>query len=168
MATQRSVLVLNASFEAINICTVQRAMVLIFKGAAIVQEASPYFLRTAKVKVPLPSVVRLLSYRKVPRQTRAVSRKNIMIRDGHSCQYCRKVLGAASLTLDHVHPKSRGGASTWENLVACCYPCNNKKGDRTPDEARMVLAKKPGQFGLHAKNKMLSGSDELWGKYLFF
>lgn len=168
MATQRSVLVLNASFEAINICTVQRAMVLIFKGAAIVQEASPHFLRTAKVKVPLPSVVRLLTYRKVPRQTRAVSRKNIMIRDGSSCQYCRKVLPSGSLTLDHVMPKSRGGGSTWENLVACCYPCNNKKGDRTPDEARMVLAKKPGHFGLHAKNKLLSVNDESWGKYLFF
>lgn len=120
------------------------------------------------MKVPLPSVVRLLSYRKVPGQTRTVSRKNIMIRDGHACQYCGKVLTTSALTLDHVQPKSRGGASTWENLVACCFPCNNKKGGRTPDEARMVLAKKPGQFGLHAKNKMLSAHDEQWGKYLFF
>lgn len=64
-------------------------------------------------------------------------------------------------------PKSRGGKSTWENLVACCYPCNNKKGDRTPDEAGMTLLKKPGKFGLHAKHKMLSQNEESWGKYLF-
>lgn len=157
---QRSVLVLNASYEPIHICTVQRAMVLICKGAAIVQESS------AQVKFPLPSVVRLLSYRHVPCQNRSASRKGIMIRDGHACQYCRKTLPATGLTLDHVFPKSRGGKSTWENLVACCYPCNNKKGDRTPDEAGMTLAKKPTKFGLHAKHRTLA-TDAAWDKYLF-
>ena len=130
------VLVLNNAFEPINICSVKRAMVLVMKGAAIVQETSGKFLRTSKVKLPLPSVVRLLVYRSVPRHTRAVSRKNIMIRDGYTCQYCRSQLPTARLTLDHVIPRSRAGRSTWENLVACCYPCNNRKGDRTPDEAR--------------------------------
>lgn len=165
---QRSVLVLNASYEAINVCTVQRAMVLICKGAAIVQEKSPYLLRTAKAKIPLPSVIRLLSYRHVPRRTRAVSRKNVMIRDGYACQYCLAVLPGKELTLDHVHPRSRGGKSTWENLVACCYGCNNRKGDRTPSEARMVLAKPPRPFGLHAKHRLMGAGEESWHKYLYF
>jgi 5-methylcytosine-specific restriction endonuclease McrA len=74
------------------------------------------------------------------------------------------VLTAGSLTLDHVIPKSRGGKSTWENLVACCYPCNNRKGDRTPDEAAVKLATKPGQFGLHARHRMLAANDGQWGE----
>jgi 5-methylcytosine-specific restriction endonuclease McrA len=90
-----------------------------------------------------------------------------MIRDGNSCQYCRKVLPMGSLTLDHVIPKSRGGRSTGENLVACCRACNNRKGDRTPDEAGMTLTKKPGQFGLHAKHRILAASEQQWGTYLF-
>lgn len=166
-ALSNSVLVLNASYEPINIATVKRALVLVCKGAAIVQEKSGHVLRTSKLHLPIPAVIRLLTYRAVPRQTRSVSRKSIMIRDGHSCQYCQANLPASKLTLDHVTPKSRGGKSTWENLVACCYPCNNRKGSRTPSEAKMPLARQPKQFGVHARHKLLSQGSELWGKYLF-
>jgi 5-methylcytosine-specific restriction endonuclease McrA len=162
-----SVLVLNASYEPINVVSAKRALVLICKGAAIVQEKSAQVLRTARMNLPLPAVIRLLSYRNIPRRTHAVSRKGIMLRDGYACQYCQRGSSSAKLTLDHVTPKSRGGKSTWENLVACCYPCNNRKGDRTPAEARMPLARQPKQFGVHARHKLLSQGSELWGKYLF-
>jgi 5-methylcytosine-specific restriction endonuclease McrA len=162
-----SVLVLNASYEAINVCSAKRALVLVCKGAAIVQEKSVHVLRTPTFNLPLPAVIRLLKYRAVPRRLHTVSRKGIMVRDGFTCQYCRTFLSAAKLTLDHVTPRSRGGKSTWENLVACCYQCNNRKGDKTPAEARMQLARPPKQFGVHARHKLLSQGSELWGKYLF-
>ena len=76
-------------------------------------------------------------------------------------------LPSASLTLDHVIPRSRRGLSTWENLVACCFSSNNRKGDRTPQEAGMVLAKQPRQISIHAKHKLLAGDARTWDKYLF-
>lgn len=165
----RPCLVLNGSFEPIHICTARRAMTLLAKGAAIVQEPSKHFIKTAHVRFPLPSVIRLLSYRHVPRYTRAVSRKSIFLRDGHRCQYCLEKFIAAKLTLDHVIPKSKGGRNSWENLVACCYPDNNRKGDRTPDEAGMTLATKPRAFGMHAKHRQAaSESDGSWDRYLFY
>lgn len=164
---QRSVLVLNNAYEPVNITTVQRAMRLVCKGAAVVQDASAFFLRSQRVAYPLPSVVRLLSYRRPPRQPRGASRRHIFMRDGYACQYCGKSLAAGGLTLDHVIPKSRGGKSTWENLVACCHPCNNRKGDRTPAEAGLTLAKTPARFGLHAKHRMMARGHEGWELYLF-
>jgi 5-methylcytosine-specific restriction endonuclease McrA len=113
-------------------------------------------------------VVRLLIYRRVPRQNRAVSRRSIMLRDRHTCQYCRRAFEARKLTLDHVVPRSRGGAGTWENLVACCHPCNNRKADRTPAEAGMMLERKPAQIGIHAKYRLTIGAEEpAWDAYLF-
>jgi 5-methylcytosine-specific restriction endonuclease McrA len=162
-----SVLVLNASYEAINVCSVKRALVLVCKGAAIVQEKSVHVLHTPRFKLVLPAVIRLLTYRSVPRRPNAVSRRGIMVRDSFTCQYCMKGLPAAKPTPDHVTPRSRGGRSTWENLVACCHSCNNRKGNRTPAEARMSLARQPKHFGVHARHKLLSQGSELWGKYLF-
>jgi 5-methylcytosine-specific restriction endonuclease McrA len=162
-----AVLVLNASYEPINICSAKRAMTLVCKGAAIVQEVSPHWIRTGKAKFPLPSVIRLVSYRAVPRITRSVSRRSIMVRDSHTCQYCQSALPAAKLTLDHVIPRSRGGRSTWENLVACCYPCNNRKGDRLPEEASMTLLRQPRSFGLHARHQLLGAGNRQWTQYLF-
>lgn len=168
MSIQRLVLVLNASYEPINIVSARRAITLVMKGAALVEESSAHTIRTSKLSIPIPSVVRLLVYRRMPRQNRAVSRKNIMLRDRHSCQYCHQELAPKSLTLDHVVPKSRGGASTWENLVACCYRCNNRKADRTPAEAGMPLSRKPAQIGIHAKHRLMIGTAESsWDKYLF-
>src|ERR1700712_3811672 len=120
-AMQTPVLVLNASYEPINICGARRALVLVLKGVARTEEAQGAILHAAKVNVAMPSVIRLLEYRRIPHQTRALSRKNILLRDRNSCQYCDIVLTASELTLDHVIPRSRGGLSTWENLVACCH-----------------------------------------------
>ena len=116
-------------------------------------------------------MIRLLEYRRIPHQTRALSRKNILLRDRNTCQYCGEVLPSSELTLDHVVPRSRGGASTWENLVACCNPCNNRKGSRTPEEANMRLARAPRPFSLHTSRhlmRLLGKSDDQWRKYLFY
>src|ERR1700685_1631809 len=122
------VLVLNASYEPINVCAARRAIVLVLKGIAMTEEENGHFLHAARVAMRLPSVIRLLEYRRIPHQTRALSRKNILLRDRNTCQYCQKVLIASELTLDHVVPRCRGGLSTWENLVACCRDCNRRKG----------------------------------------
>jgi 5-methylcytosine-specific restriction endonuclease McrA len=141
-------------------------MVLLCKpDTAVVEEASSYSIRSAKLCFPAPSVIRLLHYRRVPRPQRSISRKHILIRDGYMCQYCGKSPERGTLTLDHVHPRSRGGQSTWENLVACCQKCNNRKDARTPAEAGMQLQKTPGRFGIHQKHKMLA--EPAWEKYLF-
>jgi 5-methylcytosine-specific restriction endonuclease McrA len=167
MSLNRLVLVLNASYEPINICAARRALKLVFKGAAVVEQLSAFTVRTAKIHIPVPSVVRLLQYRRMPRQNRAVSRKGIILRDGGTCQYCREKLPVKNLTLDHVIPRARGGDSTWENLVACCFACNNRKGNRTPPEAGMALAKPPRQVTLHARHRLMAGDEKAWERYLF-
>ena len=127
---QMPVLVLNASYEPINICGARRALVLVLKGIARTEEEHGLMLHAQRSRIAMPSVIRLLEYRRIPHQTRALSRKNILLRDRNSCQYCGVVLPSSELTLDHVIPRSRGGNSTWENLVACCHSCNRRKGNR--------------------------------------
>jgi 5-methylcytosine-specific restriction endonuclease McrA len=167
MSLDRLVLVLNASYEAIHIVSAKRALTLVLGGKAVVEEVSQATVRTAKLNIRVPSVIRLLAYRRIPRQNRALSRRGILLRDGNSCQYCHAVLPSRELTLDHVLPRSRGGASTWENLVACCFACNNRKGNRTPAEAGLTLAKPPRQIGIHARHRLLQGDQVAWERYLF-
>ena len=168
---QRPVLVLNASYEPINICAARRALVLVLKGVAAAEEESLHAIHSARAHVRLPSVIRLLEYRRIPHQTRALSRKNILMRDRYTCQYCHRTMPSGELTLDHVIPRSRAGESAWENLVACCHPCNNRKGNRTPEEAGMKLARQPRPFSLHTSRhlmRMLGRGDAQWRKYLFY
>ena len=171
-AMQTPVLVLNASYEPINICGARRALVLVLKGVAKTEEEQGAILHAARVKVAMPSVIRLLEYRRIPHQTRALSRKNILLRDRNACQYCSVVLTAGELTLDHVVPRSRGGLSTWENLVACCHGCNRRKGNRMLHELDdMKLLKEPRSFSLHTSRqimRMLGRGDDRWRKYLFY
>jgi 5-methylcytosine-specific restriction endonuclease McrA len=167
----KPVLVLNASYEPINVCAARRAVVLILKGVASPEEHSQSHVHSARNSIRVPSVIRLLEYRRIPHQTRALSRKNILMRDRYTCQYCHKTLPSGELTLDHVIPRSRSGETTWENLVACCHHCNNKKGSRTPDEAGMRLARAPRPFSLHTSRhlmRLLGKSDDQWRKYLFY
>jgi 5-methylcytosine-specific restriction endonuclease McrA len=168
---QKPVLVLNASYEPINICAARRALVLVLKGIASAEELSSNAVHSPRRTLRVPSVIRLLEYRRIPHQTRALSRKNILMRDRYTCQYCLKVLPAAELTLDHVIPRSRAGESAWENLVACCHSCNNRKGSRTPEEAGFKLARQPRPFSLHTSRhlmRLLGKGDEQWRKYLFY
>jgi 5-methylcytosine-specific restriction endonuclease McrA len=167
----KPVLVLNASYEPINICAARRALVLILKGVASAEETAPFQVHSARQALKVPSVIRLLEYRRIPHQTRALSRKNILMRDRYTCQYCQRSLPSGEMTLDHVIPRSRHGETAWENLVACCHPCNNKKGNRTPEEAGMKLMRQPRPFSLHTSRhlmRLLGRGEDQWRKYLFF
>jgi 5-methylcytosine-specific restriction endonuclease McrA len=167
----KPVLVLNASYEPINICAARRALVLVLKGVASAEEHAQTHIHSSRQSIKLPSVIRLLEYRRIPHQTRALSRKNILMRDRYTCQYCLKASPSGELTLDHVIPRSRAGETTWENLVACCHQCNNRKGSRTPEEAGMKLARAPRPFSLHTSRhlmRLLAKSDDQWRKYLFY
>jgi 5-methylcytosine-specific restriction endonuclease McrA len=136
------VLVLNASYEPLNVCSVRRAHVLLHKRRAELVEALERPLRSAEATFPWPHVVRLVTYVRVPRAAqRRISRRALFARDGWECVYCGTKGGR--LTLDHVVPRSRGGDSVWENVVTSCAPCNLRKGDRLLEEASMVLPKAP-------------------------
>ena len=171
-AMQTPVLVLNASYEPINICGARRALVLVLKGVARTEEEQGATLHAQSLHIAMPSVIRLLEYRRIPHQTRALSRKNILLRDRNMCQYCQIVLTAGELTLDHVLPRSRGGLSTWENLVACCHDCNRRKGNQLLHElSDMKLLREPRPFSLHTSRhimRMIGSADAAWRKYLYF
>jgi 5-methylcytosine-specific restriction endonuclease McrA len=166
----QQVLVLNASYEPLNVCSLRRAHVLVFKGKAEVVEELDRPLRSATDTFRWPHVIRLVHYVRVPRLVqRKISRRALFARDGWQCVYCGSAGGR--LTLDHVIPRSRGGLSTWENLVACCHPCNRHKGNQMPTEAGMKLMREPRAFNLHTSRhimRLMGRSDDKWRKYLFY
>ncbi|MGI8478881.1 MAG: HNH endonuclease [Gaiellaceae bacterium] len=136
------VLVLNASYEPLNVYSLRRAHVLVWKGKAEVLESHERPLRSATTNFARPNVIRLKTYVRVPRgATRRISRRVLFARDGWACAYCGS--GSNRLTLDHVVPRSRGGTSVWENVVASCAPCNHSKGDRLLEETSMTLRTTP-------------------------
>jgi len=137
------VLVLNATYEPINVCTVRRAVVLLLKEKAEVIERSEWQLHSATTTIARPVVIRLVSYVRIPRDThrRKITRRAVFARDDWTCQYCGS---RSNLTVDHVVPRSKGGSSSWENIVASCAPCNRRKGNALPRQAGMNLTKKPG------------------------
>ena len=138
----QQVLVLNASYEPLNVCTVRRAHVLVFKGKAEVLEQLDKSLHSASDTFAWPHVIRLVQYVRVPRTLqRKISRRALFARDGWRCMYCGTTNGR--LTLDHVVPRSRGGDSVWENVVTSCAPCNMRKGNRLPNEVEMTLRRLP-------------------------
>ena len=136
-------LVLNASYEPINVCTVRRAAVLVLKERAEILERSEWSLHAESMTLPRPMVIRLTTYVRIPRDAhrRKITRRAVFARDQWTCQYCGQERG--NLTVDHVIPRSKGGDSGWENIVACCAPCNRRKGDRLPRQANMVPRTKP-------------------------
>jgi 5-methylcytosine-specific restriction endonuclease McrA len=141
------VLVLNASYEPINVCTVRRAAVLLLKGRAELVERSDECLRSERISLDRPLVVRLVAYVRIPRDIhrRKITRKAVLARDSWTCQYCGSQ--RSGLTVDHVIPRSRGGKSVWENIVAACSPCNRRKGNRLPIEIQMHPSSSPGAPG---------------------
>jgi 5-methylcytosine-specific restriction endonuclease McrA len=135
------VIVLSRDYIPLMYCDIKRAMTLVYLKKAEIIKESGQFLRSVSERFPVPKVIRLLSKlirHLTPRVT--YSRKNVQIRDQFRCQYCGS---GDNLTLDHVLPVSRGGPSTWENVVTACYPCNARKGSCTPEEAGMQLARPP-------------------------
>lgn len=161
------VLVLNQSYEPMSVISVRKAIVLLYLGKAELLEAyDGKQLRSVSMAMPFPSVLRLGFYVKVPDKSIILSRKNILRRDGHRCQFCGR--GDLGLTLDHVIPVSRGGEDTWENLVCACVDCNNGKGDRTPEEASMPLRRKPMRPNHVTFIRQFVGTvNERWKPYLF-
>ncbi|HEU5373382.1 MAG TPA: HNH endonuclease [Gaiellaceae bacterium] len=138
----QQVLVLNASYEPLNVCSLRRAHVLVFKGKAEVVEELDRPLRSATDTFQWPHVIRLVHYVRVPRLVqRKISRRALFARDNWRCVYCGTAGGR--LTLDHVIPRSKGGDSTWENVVTSCAPCNLRKGNRLPHEVQMELSARP-------------------------
>jgi 5-methylcytosine-specific restriction endonuclease McrA len=161
------VLILNASYEPLHVCSVKRAVGLLMQEIAERVEDTGRVLRSPRSVFPVPSVIRLRRYVRRPRGQRvAFNRKNLFRRDDHACQYCG--LRSNDLTLDHVLPRSRGGPTSWENVVACCRRCNAQKRDRTPDEARMRLRRQPSAptFLFTSAYGLLPEVDPRWEKYL--
>lgn len=137
----RKVLVLNADYSALSICTVSKAFLLVYLNKAeLVSESAKGYLRTIDRSYSMPSVIRLHRYVHLPFKGVVLSRQNVFRRDNNKCAYCESPY---DLTLDHVMPKSRGGKTNWDNLITACRRCNSRKGDQTPEEAQMPLTHKP-------------------------
>jgi len=178
------VLVLDAAYEPVNLCSLQRALKLMYKGLVRVEESMEDNVIYRKtlwdedtgdfVVVPIyqPVVIRLIHYKYIAHRSHILSRKNIFIRDNYTCVYCHTRGVHNTLTLDHVHPRSLGGKSTWENLVTCCHACNNRKGDKLLSELPDMKLDKPpktstSQSARYLMRKM-AYDNPLWQKYLFF
>ncbi|MER3603691.1 MAG: HNH endonuclease [Thermus sp.] len=141
MTSTHDVLVLNSNYEPLNVCNLPRAFRLILGAKAEVVEYDHQIVRTPRTEFRAPSVIRLQHLVRRPRPRVRLARREVFTRDHYTCQYCGRQGG--ELTVDHILPKSRGGRSTWENLVTACRACNLKKGGRTPEEAGMRLLRPP-------------------------
>jgi len=160
-------LVLNQGYEPISICTARKALtMLLLLKAELIAARGDRIIRSAATAFPYPSVIRISSYIYVPHKNIDLSRKNILRRDGMRCQYCGSP--SAPLTIDHIIPRSRGGGDTWENLTTACIVCNNRKGNRTPEEARMRLLTQPRKPNhVLFLRQYIGRVDESWKPYLF-
>lgn len=161
----RQVLVLNRLWQAVNICSVRRAFMLLCQGQAQVvyaggnnsfsthdfeawrdfsqREPEPEMVHTISFKIRIPRVIVLLLFDRLPKKEVKFTRHNLFERDRNTCQYCGKVFDRKDLNLDHVIPRDKGGQTTWENIVCSCIPCNSRKANRLPHEANMHLIRKP-------------------------
>lgn len=166
MGQARAVLVLNASYEPLNITTWRRAMVMLIKGKAEGLEHDAD--QRVRADLLLPTVIRLRQFVRVPYKPLPLTRRNVLQRDGHVCQYCG--FHGEPLSIDHVLPRSRGGTDVWENVTTACVPCNTRKGNRTPREAGMPLRQEPhrplSSLSFEAGRRMGHGLNREWRKYL--
>ena len=137
------VLLLNISYEPLKIVNWKKAITLLCLGKVEVIEEYNRDIHAISFTLKLPAVIRLLHMVRRPNGPVKFSRQNIYARDRYKCQYCGDRFSTEDLTYDHIHPKSRGGKTAWENIVTCCIVCNRRKGGRTPGEACMRLIRKP-------------------------
>ena len=142
MSINAPVLVLNQNYQPLNVCNVRRAVVLLGVGKAELMADGRGDIHTISQTFTVPSVIRLVYMVKRPLMRRRLSRRAVFHRDNFTCQYCGKE--SRTLTLDHIVPRSRGGAHVWENVVSACIPCNYRKAGSTPKEADMRLLREPG------------------------
>lgn len=181
-----SVLVLNRHWTAVHVTSARRALVLLYGDSARVvaddysthdfeswRELSEVMNQVQKISTPtfeiaVPEVIMLTEFSRFPPRQLKFSRRNIYLRDTHTCQYCGKVPKKEELTIDHVLPRSRGGKTTWENVVLACIKCNMKKGNKLLHEAGLRLLNQPVKphwlAGSHFHHKVPTGS--LWQKFL--
>ena len=166
MTMKAPVLVLNANFEPLNVCSTARAIGLLFVGKAEILQNGRGLIRTTSRTYERPSVIRLQYMVQRPRPRVRLSKREIFRRDGYRCQYCGR--SSSRMTLDHVIPKHRGGTHEWQNLVSACPPCNRYKGHRTPREAGMKLLHvptEPAATALYVYGRYLTRNEE-WVPYL--
>ncbi|MCT0225439.1 HNH endonuclease [Synechococcus sp. CS-1328] len=160
------VLVLNASYEPLNITHWRRAMVMLLKGKAEGLEHDSS--RVIRPDLLLPTVIRLRQFVRVPYKPLPLTRRNLFQRDNHRCQYCAST--TQPLSIDHIVPRSRGGADVWENVTTACLGCNVRKGNRTPREAGMPLLQEPHRphsgLNFEASRQIRAGRHAEWAKYL--
>ena len=154
------VLVLNANFEPINVCTTRRAVNLVLTGKATMVLNGRGEIKTVSRTFPRPSIIRLGRMIKRPRPQVRLNKREILRRDNYTCQYCGQQM--SYLTVDHIIPRRLGGQHSWENLVAACPDCNHRKGGRTLEQANMHLLRPPGEppasanylFGRHLHSNL--------------
>ena len=173
MALNGRVLLLNQTYETLGTVGVARAIVMIWKNSVTVEEWDEgHVLRSPRAEFPVPSVIRRREYINVRRRRAAAGMKRLRIymRDKFRCQYCGEKKAAAALTLDHIHPRSRGGDNSPVNIVTACIACNNRKANRTPEEARMPLLTTQSALRVKLERVVLCHYAEAkpeWRKYLF-
>ena len=164
----QEVLVLNNDYAPLNVCNMRRAIVLVYLGKAEVLHTNHSVMHTLRGPIDSPSVVKLRYHVKRPMPELRLSRRSILARDNYTCQYCGHQ--SRDLTVDHLVPKRFGGKSTWENLVCCCRRCNSRKGDKTLEQANMMLLKQPRRpryVPFISLTKYLdSARNEVWRDYL--
>ncbi len=189
----RQVLVLNKHWMAVHVCTVKRAVTLLFQELALVvsedyrthdfnswRELSNFadssapggdprpMLRTPQFQMLLPQVIVLSRYQRCPPRSVQFNRRNIFMRDHYTCQYCGRKPSKDDLTIDHILPKSRGGRTIWENVTLACTACNTKKGSRLLSECGMMplkVPKRPSWLAMHVP----TASDEtssMWQRFI--
>ncbi len=180
-----NVLVLNRLFQAIQVTTVRKAFCLLYKGhvRAVAPDYTTYdwedwvdvppqphedSIVTPTLRIRIPRVILLVDFDRLPRHEVRFTRKNIFYRDRNRCQYCGGKFQTRDLNLDHVVPLSRGGKSTWENVVCCCVACNSRKGGLLPEEAGMRLVKTPVKPRWHplVKISFTTGQYKAWKNFL--
>lgn len=181
---QRPTLVLNRSWQPVNVATVARALVMVWSDTAHVVDPTNYqlydwedwsaltpeddqaFVQAVSQRIRVPEVVTLTDFNRLPSTTVAFSRRNIFKRDRMTCQYCGKHLKSDEATIDHVIPRSQGGQSTWENCVLACVRCNHNKADRTPRQARLQLLSTPRQPNWNPAYSQYSIRYQSWSKFI--
>lgn len=157
-------LVLNATYEPICVVPLRRAVVLVMMEKAEVVSEQEHMVHSASLDFPMPSVIRLVRYVRIPFRARApLTRRNVLTRDMWRCAYCN----LKADTIDHVIPRSKGGGHVWENVVAACKRCNHSKGDRTPAQAGLSLGVRPkAPTGLMALIVVIGVIEEQWEPFL--
>ena len=162
-------LLLDRSYRPVRAVGWRRAVVLGLSGRVDVLELYAREVRTPSRTFALPAVVRVPSWSHKAPQAVALTRRNVLLRDGHTCHYCGATGSGRELTLDHIVPRSRGGRTAWDNVVTACGPCNRDKGDRTPEEAGLRLLATPGRptaLQLGRRGMVIGDPPEEWRAWL--